>query len=116
MNPTHEQIDAMHDSATKERNRRKEALDAALNAMRPACDACWSRQHDECEQKRCSIWRMSQTWQQVLRMRSKGQLDSWDWYAEAKNTGRMLFVTTDIDGRSPVDTGKGGEEAGHDGI
>lgn len=108
MNPTDEQIEAMHDGETKERNRRKEALDAALDAMRPACDACWCRQHDKCEQKRCSIWRMSQTWQQVLRMRSKGQLDSWDWYKIARNEGRMLFID-DFDGRSPADTGKGDE-------
>ena len=38
----------------------------------------------------------------------QGQLDSWDWYEIARNEGRLLFID-DIDGRSPVDTGKGDE-------
>lgn len=45
-----------------------------------------------CEQKHCSIWRMSQTWVQVMRMRRAGKLDSWNYYTEAKNNNRLLFI------------------------
>ena len=94
MELTTEQINAVFDGATKESAQRKKALHDALDAMRPACEACWFRLHgDGCEQKRCSIWRMNQTLQQVLRMRRNGKLDAWEWYVEAKNNDRILFAT-----------------------
>ena len=92
MQTTREQERAMFEGATMENRRREKALRDAIYAMRPACDECWFRLHDGCEQSRCSVWRMSQTWQQVLRMRRARKLDAWDWWTEAKNNDRLLFV------------------------
>jgi hypothetical protein len=98
MIPTLEQFEAMHDGARQEHNRRATALTNALTALKAACKDCWFNQsasNGGCEQAHCSIWRMMNEYTKMRRMQHKEQLDSWDWYAEAKNTGRMLFVTTD---------------------
>lgn len=95
MIPTLEQFEAMHDGARQEHNRRTTALRKALDAFGEACAGCWMLEHGGCEQAKCSIWRMWQQHSKVQRMRGKEQLDAWDWYNEAKDTGRLLFIEPD---------------------
>lgn len=109
MNPTDEQIEAMHNGAVREAHNRMATTRAAIDVLLLACKECWHRNHGGgCEQAKCSVWRMCRPYDQIQRMRAKGQLDSWNWYEIARNEGRLLFID-DIDGRSPVDTGKGDE-------
>ena len=106
MNPTNEQIDAMHEGATKERLNRDAAMRAALDELCKACAGCWMREHGGCEQARCSVWRMMQPYDQIRRMRARGKLDAWDWYAEAKNADRLLFVDAEPDATTTNTTTK----------
>lgn len=98
MNPTDEQINAMHNGAYMEHYRREMALSNALKALTAACQECWfnrSASNGGCEQAHCSIWRMMNEYTKMRHMQRKGQIDAWAWYAEAKNTGRMLFISPD---------------------
>ena len=92
MNLTNEQIEAIHAGATREAENRRSAISAAIGELSTACARCWHREHAGCEHEKCSVWRMCRTYEQVNRMRTKGKLDAWSWYVEARYNDNVLFV------------------------
>ena len=101
MQLTKEQEEEIFTGAIRENQMRRDALYDALTALQGGCSQCWFRTKADrgkrCEQSHCSIWRMVQEFQKMLRMRYKGKLDSWDTYAEAKNNDRLLFIDSKED-------------------